>query len=305
MLPGSKEYELYNDLLKAKQAAILSKNTEGVKVGDKIEVPGYKIILDTPGLVKFCQNWGMLNPELIGQIKNGGMQVVQGSGDKSYLMRHDIAENAVYVFPLSVNEKVFKMPEIGHIAKKFAAGKLEESIAGVLSGGTMIPLNKVKTLEGKLKQALEVGEIHDEVFGKMEEEPITVGVDLAAVDEKTVDLMVKVDLKDASELGQKVKGTSEHSEYRVFGVGDVKFAARINKKPGGACYAVSVRAEGKLAPYLPGLEACGFSNKGGYASQHVECKDGLEVARYLGAIVLGSGVSLEKAISHEGLSKWL
>lgn len=73
-----------------------------------------------------------------------------------------------------------------------------------------------------------------------------------------------IPLVEATELYQKVAGTSGGSVYTVVGLfDDLKLAARVT-----AAGKLSLRAEGNLEKFSLPLKACGFSSGGGYMSVH-------------------------------------
>lgn len=89
-----------------------------------------------------------------------------------------------------------------------------------------------------------------------------------------------VPLKDARSVGQKVKGTSAGSNYRVFAVGPINLAVKI------ANGQASVRAEpqGAWAPNAKThLASIGFSDNGDYMSVHMTL-GGVPPMRVLGAV---------------------
>jgi len=96
-----------------------------------------------------------------------------------------------------------------------------------------------------------------------------------------------VQLKDATEMYQAVKGTSAGSVYYVIAMNDtLRVATRI------LSHRVSIRVEGKLtAEVSNALSKVEIStHDGGYASGHFELTNGVDAGRVIGAVLLGSGL---------------
>lgn len=102
----------------------------------------------------------------------------------------------------------------------------------------------------------------------------------------------QVKLIDATEMLQPVFGTSNGSVYySVAFFTDLKVAMRRSGQT------VSFRAEGNVAKHLKALQSLGFSDKGGYASAHLEVKDNELLHKTFGALIgaVGFGSLLQAA----------
>jgi hypothetical protein len=103
-----------------------------------------------------------------------------------------------------------------------------------------------------------------------------------------------VPLRDATQLYQPVRGTSEGSRYfLVASRADLKVAARYRANR------LSLRIEGEeFKTYVENLKECGFTNinLGGnkpYASMHLDIDDPVLAKKALGAVVTGLGVDMD------------
>lgn len=107
-----------------------------------------------------------------------------------------------------------------------------------------------------------------------------------------------VALKDATQIGQKVKGTDAHSVYLCIALSErVKLAARVQSIADGA--SVSIRAEGPFnAEIRNALKAASMNpSTQGHYSIHFQT-NGVPVGRVIGAFLMGLGVDFDEQIKN-------
>ncbi len=142
------------------------------------------------------------------------------------------------------------------------------------------------TKQGKPQSALAMLPKH-----KADASPTPATVKWPVFDKAKMKTAEPVQLSEAGQLYQPVKGTSAGSRYFLVAAND---QLRIGARWRPSHDSLSIRVEGdSFGKHQKNITEAGFDAKSGYASLHLSCPNETVARKALGAVLLGLGVALE------------